>query len=183
MKLWRSLAEHPVWLGERFTRGQAWVDLLMHAAHEEHQVVRGGRARTVPRGAVLTSQLALAKRWRWDRKTVVRFLRLLISLDMIRDISAVRGAGIGYTLLTLKNYARFQSDTRATLDISTDISRPISRPTGEDFQRDIYAPFTPHAEEGLRRIKKERSARARSRISIDHSQNGVGKSVDRRSEP
>jgi hypothetical protein len=131
IKLWRQLAEHELWLRERFTRGQAWCDLLMSANHTEHQLVRGGRPITVRRGQVYGSQVALARRWRWTRETVGLFLKDLNKAGMISDIIAVRGADIGYTLLTISNYERYQGVPAEVSDISSDIPKNGSKRSKE----------------------------------------------------
>jgi hypothetical protein len=165
IKLHRRLATHELWTAERFTRGQAWADLLMAAAHVEHQVIRAGRAITVPRGGVLTSQVALAARWGWNRKSVVTFFSLLRSLDMVADISTVRGAGIGYTLLNVKNYERFQSVPPGAAGISADIS-------GHD-ERTERRTFSGHSEEGSNNVtKKGKKQRADARSPSRSSLNG-----------
>ena len=130
----------------------------MAAAHVEHQVIRAGRAITVPRGSVLTSQVALAGRWEWNRKSVIAFLKLLRSLDMVADISAVRGAGIGYTLLSIKNYERFQGAPPAVADISGDISFPE--------KGTIKRTFSGHSEEGSNNDLKKGKKRAARGSSI-----------------
>lgn len=144
VRLHRRLRRHPLWGSERFSRGQAWVDLLLDAAHTDHEVVRGGRVIAVPRGAVFTSQSGLAERWSWTRETVGKFLKLLEKQAMIADISAVRGAGIGYTLFRISNYKRFQSNGHAASAISPDIS-PDVKPT-----------FRRHSEEGSKHGKKQK---------------------------
>ena len=43
--VYRSLSEHPLWLGEPFTRGQAWVDLLMLVNYKDSRImIEIGRA-------------------------------------------------------------------------------------------------------------------------------------------
>jgi hypothetical protein len=107
VKFHRSLAEHELWLGERFTKGQAWADLLLLASHKDHICTAGNVATSVRRGQVLTSQVKLAKRWRWNRETVGRFLKLLETLEMCR-IETSKRTDTGYTLITLLNYGRLQ---------------------------------------------------------------------------
>lgn len=34
VKLWRRLKDSDLWLSEKFTRGQAWADLVMLANHK-----------------------------------------------------------------------------------------------------------------------------------------------------
>ena len=80
----RQLAEHPLWLRERFTPGQAWVDLLLAAAWDDHESFATHGPSWIKRGQLLTSQMKLASRWRWDRETVRRFLRELERHGMVR---------------------------------------------------------------------------------------------------
>jgi len=130
VQLHRKLADHPVWTRERFTRGQAWVDLILLASYQDHIVVQGNRAVTVKRGQVLTSQVTLAKRWRWNRETVRAFLRLLNSLNMVA-IETSKATDTGYTLVTLLNYDLYQgysSDSKALPSaIETSIEPPSNR--------------------------------------------------------
>jgi hypothetical protein len=42
IKLWRRLKDSDLWLKEKFTRGQAWVDLLMLANHREGHIRKRG---------------------------------------------------------------------------------------------------------------------------------------------
>ncbi len=109
---YRSLAQHELWLMERFTRGQAWADLLLLAAHRDHICTTGNVATPVGRGQVLTSQMKLAERWRWNRETVARFLKLLRTLEMA-SIETSKRTDTGYTLITLLNYERLQRRSAA----------------------------------------------------------------------
>ena len=73
----RSLLDDPLWLSEPFTRGQAWVDLLGLASHNQSEYwVRGIRVE-LKRGDVGRSEVHLAKRWMWSRGKVRRFLAAL----------------------------------------------------------------------------------------------------------
>jgi hypothetical protein len=126
----RQLADHPIWTQERFTRGQAWVDLILLASYADHVSLRGTEALTVTRGQVLTSQVRLAARWGWNRKTVRGFLEALKAAAMA-DIETSRATDTGYTIITLRNFKRFQDianrpadiENGTALDIRTDIER------------------------------------------------------------
>jgi hypothetical protein len=114
----RRLLDHSIWSGERFTRGQAWVDLILRAAHDDHVVLQGNRTLPVARGQVLTSQVKLADRWRWDRETVGRFLRVLKLHGMVA-IETSKATDTGYTLITLLNYNVFQGNAGHVADIGS----------------------------------------------------------------
>lgn len=74
IKAHRVLAFSDLWLAEKFTRGQAWFDLLMLANYKTgHLRLRGVRV-DVPRGHVGYSEASLALRWKWSRPKVRRCL-------------------------------------------------------------------------------------------------------------
>jgi hypothetical protein len=74
IKLYRKLQQNDLWTFEPFTRGQAWVDLLLLANHKDGFIrVRGIRVE-VKRGQVGWSEIKLAERWKWSRGKVRRFL-------------------------------------------------------------------------------------------------------------
>lgn len=112
----RQLADHSLWTGERFTRGQAWVDLILMASYADHICFQGNRPLEVKRGQLLTSQVKLAARWRWNRKTVRGFLEALKAASMA-DIQTSKETDTGYTLVTLLNYNLYQGEERAPLAI------------------------------------------------------------------
>jgi DNA replication protein DnaD len=73
------LRDSPRWLEEKFTRGQAWVDLLMLTNHTDGQIRKRGVPVEVHRGEIGWSEEALAERWKWSRGKVRRFLAELSS--------------------------------------------------------------------------------------------------------
>jgi hypothetical protein len=131
VKLHRQLMDHPIWTGERFSRGQAWVDLFMMAWHRDTRTMRGSKWVDVQRGQVLTTQKWLAQRWRWDRKTVKRYLVFLENAKMCHT-ATVGDRDSGYTLITICNYNKFQEPQNDVRDTAT---------VGD---RDTDAPQTPH---------------------------------------
>ncbi len=83
VKLHRKLADNELWLSEPFTRGQAWVDMLLLANHAPGFVRRRGIIVKVERGQVAWSQEALARRWNWSKNKVRRFFAELSARSMI----------------------------------------------------------------------------------------------------
>lgn len=68
IKLYRQLQDCPIWYGERFSKGQAWVDLLMLANHSDKKIMFNGDFTTIQRGQYLTSMVKLSEKWKWNRK-------------------------------------------------------------------------------------------------------------------
>lgn len=99
----RSILNHWIWTGERYTRGQAWLELIMLAAWRDDTVLYRGRLVHKKRGQVHASLGWLADRWRWNRKTVAAFLDTLVTEGMA-DVEK----GQDGTIITLKNYDVYQ---------------------------------------------------------------------------
>lgn len=110
IRLHRQIRENEFWRQRRrFSKAEAWVDLLMDAAFEDHEAILGNTVIPIKRGQALISQRAKAGQWGWARNTVHSFLSLLARREMVSH-EMNRGPEGGYTLVTIKNYGRFQSD-------------------------------------------------------------------------
>lgn len=104
VKLYRSVADNPLWVSEPFTRGQAWIDLIMLVNHETRRIVfSDGTDIVVNEGQHFTSFDHLAKRWHWGRTKVIRYLDYLANHHMILRTGTRRG-----TIITLINWGIYQ---------------------------------------------------------------------------
>lgn len=102
-KVNRSLLDHPLWLSEPFTKGQAWVDLIGLAAFKDHTNYYNGHRQEIHRGQLFVSSAFLEKRWKWSRNKVRAYLK-----DLVKDgMCVVQGTTEG-TTITIENYAFFQ---------------------------------------------------------------------------
>lgn len=92
------------WIWEKpFSRGQAWIDLILLANYENKKIPYKNEVITCHRGDVNLSIQFLADKWGWDRKTVRNYLKLLESDGMV----AVK-CTTHRTTITLINYDNFQ---------------------------------------------------------------------------
>lgn len=107
VKISVSLMDHFVWNGEPFTRGQAWVDLIMLVNHEPTKTVVDGQVIEVGIGEYVTSIRRLADRWNRSVKWVMDYLDLLRSDNMVETKVVGHGKN-SKTLLFLVNYEGFQ---------------------------------------------------------------------------
>ena len=81
----RKLRDHWLWDDPRkFSKAEAWIDLLMSANHAEAKIMLKGKLFTCNRGDTMQSLETIAERWKWSRQTVRRFLELLEKEGMIR---------------------------------------------------------------------------------------------------
>lgn len=83
IKLYRQLADKDLWLAEPFTRGQAWVDLILLANHKAGHIRKRGVRIDLQAGECGWSERELAARWKWSRGKVRRFFDELEEDEMI----------------------------------------------------------------------------------------------------
>jgi len=135
IRLHRKVRDHWFWpQRHRYSHFEAWIDLLLSANHRQGKVPIGSKLITVERGQVLTSQLSLARRWRWNRKTVNAFLKITKG-DQILDFESSKEVHTGFTLITIRNYSKYQGKENEALDIEAD-NGTDTRGTTEGQPRD-----------------------------------------------
>jgi hypothetical protein len=105
IKLHRQIEENEFYFDERFTKVQAWIDLLLLAGHKERTIwIRGNEIHLNP-GDLAWSMRNLSKRWRWNRRTTELFLSALEKREMIHR----RKSNIT-TLVSIINWHKYQVD-------------------------------------------------------------------------
>lgn len=77
IKLHRKIMENPMYFEEKFSYAMAWIDLLLLASHKPTKILVRGIVLDLEAGDLFYSQEELAKRWKWSRKKVNRYLNLL----------------------------------------------------------------------------------------------------------
>lgn len=101
----RRLFEHQLWGEERkFSRFEAWLDIIQSARFEDTKQLIGNRFIVVKRGQMLVSLRFLASRWQWSTKKVNTFLELLIQDKMIIKETPKE---TGQTVITVCNYDKY----------------------------------------------------------------------------
>ena len=111
-KIYRSIQDHWLWTCEPFSRGQAWIDLLLMANHKDAKVMVNGSLEFVERGQRITAIRKLANRWKWSTKKVTHFLDQLVKDNMIEY-----STNNSKTLITILNYDKFQGkETPLSID-------------------------------------------------------------------
>jgi len=104
VKLHRNLLVNDLWRSEPFTKGQAWVDLLLLANFSDGFFFNRGIRVDVKRGQVGMSELQLSLRWRWSRTKVKSFFLLLEKEQQI-----VQHRNNVNSLITIVNYDLYQT--------------------------------------------------------------------------
>ena len=108
IKLHRQIMDNPLYFSEPFSRTQAWIDLLLLANHKENYFFKRGIKVTVCIGQVGYDIDSLAKRWKWSRGKVERFI-----LHLEKEGNVVRQKNNVSTLISISKYAEYQSDSKA----------------------------------------------------------------------
>lgn len=106
IKISRDLPNH--WLWQDAERLKWWLDLLFMASWEESKVLHDTHLITLERGQMIASISFLASRWKKSEHTVIKFLKILESEEMIVRSVLHRQTPI----LTICNYAKYQADVQ-----------------------------------------------------------------------
>ena len=119
----RSIFSHHFFAPEPYTEREAWTWLIAEAAWKPCTVRVRQSMVEIGRGELIYSTRFLAKKWRWDRSHVRRFIARLIAEKMV-DPQLNPQLTHKPTHLTICNYDKFQTE-RPTTDPQTD---PLNDP-------------------------------------------------------
>lgn len=144
VKIHRDLLDNELWSDKPFTKGQAWIDLLLLANHRDKNALLGNRTELVERGSLITSELKLMERWGWGRKKVKLFLNFLESQKMIE-----RNANNKRTAITIVNYGFYQD-----CDLEKEQQRN-SKGTTQGQHRDSKGTAKEHKQERKKERRKK----------------------------
>ena len=118
--------DNPLYKQKRkFSKFEAWIDILLSVNHREGKVLIDYSVETVNRGEFITSEVKLANKWNWDRKTVRKFLTLLQQEEMILKSSTKR-----WTSITVINWDKYQLDGQ-------EVGQEIGQEVGQDRDRGL----------------------------------------------
>lgn len=136
IKSYRPKKDDPLYFDEPFTKWQAWHDLLFLAQWETgKQTVVRGIVVDEKRGCVYMSQSSLAERWKWDRKRVIRFLRLLEKLGRVE----LQKSNV-INSISITNYEKYQSND-TTNDTTNDTHIKNIKNINNSLNRGLTPPF------------------------------------------
>ena len=105
--LYRSLLDNPIFNSEPFSKGQAWVAILMLTNHKKgYTPAKNGKLIPIERGECGYSMVALAEIFKWDRRTVKRFINLLENENMVQQKIVEN-----HSIIKVLNYDKYQYGT------------------------------------------------------------------------
>ena len=118
--LHRKISEDDIWFLEKFTKAQAWIDLILNANHKDNIIDIRGNLITIKRGQIGWSELTMSDRWKWSRNKVRGFLSFLE-----KDGKTIQQKLFKITTITtILKYEQYQTiqqkDNRKTTDDTTE---------------------------------------------------------------
>ena len=136
IKLYRKIQDNELWHLEKFTKSQAWIDMILLANHKENIFFVRGNEIKVNRGQLAWAERTLAKRWHWSRKKVRNFLEWLKSRQQI----LIEKSNI-ISIVTIQNYNQYQDrvDHRRTTE---EPQKNLNKNVKNVKKEDIYSPVT-----------------------------------------
>ncbi|MBV4423430.1 hypothetical protein [Clostridium tyrobutyricum] len=120
-----------LWQEKPFSKGQAWIDLLLSANHKDNKALIGTELINVERGSFVTSQKKLMEKWGWGNTKVRNFLELL------KEDGMISYSGKRYTEIKISNYEEYQKQTEMNPDISTSMENERIENKSTTNQRQI----------------------------------------------
>jgi hypothetical protein len=123
ISLHRKISENPLWTCEPFSRGQAWVDLILLANHKDGYFYKRGVKIDLLKGQLAWSEVALSDRWSWSRSKVRKFLN-----DLEKEQQIEQQKNNVTQVITIKNYCFYQEKGQ----------QKDSKRTAEEQQKDTY---------------------------------------------
>lgn len=174
IKIYRKLGNSKFWLSEKFTRSQAWVDLLLLANHKEGMIIVRGNIIKIKRGQVGWSEVRLAKRWKWGRTRVRNFIKYLKNEQQIEQHKNFKSSII--TILKYEEYQKTNSkeNSRRTADEQqTNTNKNVKNDKNlntECFFENKKTDSQDFLDEGLSLEPVEESFKTREQIAKDKGQ-------------
>lgn len=135
ISLHRKILEHPFYKEKRkFSKFEAWIDLLLHANHKDNKFILGNELVEVEKGSFITSELKLMERWGWSKTKVRAFLMLLECDSMI-----VQKKDRKKTTINICNYSVYQgleTEKKPQKDREETVKRP-QKDTNNNVNKEI----------------------------------------------
>ena len=106
IKINREIVNH--WLWTDSERLKWWLDLLFMAQWDDKKVLHDSHLFTLKRGQIIASVAFLCDRWEKSNKTVIKYLQMLESEEMIKREVVHRQTPI----ITICNYELYQDNVQ-----------------------------------------------------------------------
>jgi hypothetical protein len=179
----RQIRDNRFWLSEPFTKGQAWVDLILLANHKENTIFIRGNRIDVKRGQLAYSKERLAREWKWSEKKVNNFLKMMEKegqIILIKTPSVV--------VVEIVNYTQFQEkegqkkDRRRIENGQKKANNNVNNDNNEKIENQFEEFWTSyksiHTSKGNKNKSKELLLKALKKESFENIMQGLQKYMD-----
>lgn len=112
LKIHRKILDNFLWEDRPFSRGQAWIDLILIVNHEDKTTIFNGNVVEIKRGQKMTSLRKLSDRWGWSITKTKKFLEVLQSEKMLTYKSNSKNTV--YTIVNFNDYQEKQEHKNNT---------------------------------------------------------------------
>ena len=120
----REIQDHQLWRDKPFSKGQAWIDMLLLANYKDNKIIHKNKMVIINRGEFVRSERFLAGRWGWSKSKVHDFLLLLESDEMIAKKSDQKANRI--SICNYNKYQIIETKKRPVTDQSPTSHRPVT---------------------------------------------------------
>lgn len=114
IKVYRDIENNWLWKDKPFSRGQAFIDLLLMVNHQDKKILFNGDLVEVKRGSRITSLRQLGENWGWSRTKVKKFLEQLEKDNMITVKSDSKK-----TVVSIENYSLYQDNKSSEMTVKS----------------------------------------------------------------
>jgi len=142
IKLHRKIAGNWLWQDKPFSKGQAFIDLLLRANHKRSDVLFRDSLYQVEAGQFITSGLKLSAAWGWSRARTRHYLDVLQKGEVIQKKQDNRKLQI-----TIVNWDTYQSEdatdkaTDHTTGHTTDRQQSATNKNDKEVKKDKKGPL------------------------------------------
>ena len=128
--IYRQVQDHWLWQDKPFSKGQAWIDMLLLANHDDNKFLFGNELIEVKCGSFITSELKLMERWGWSKRKTRSFLDLLQSDGMIVKTSNRKRTAIN--IVKYEDYAVLRTANEPQADCDRTANEPQADTNNND---------------------------------------------------
>lgn len=137
LKIHRKILDNFLWEDRPFSRGQAWIDLILIANHEDKTTIFNGNVVEIKRGQKMTSLRKLSDRWGWSITKTKKFLEVLQSEKMLTYKSNSKNTV--YTIVNFNNYQEkqeYKNNTKITQKENRNKTKKNQKETNKNDKND-----------------------------------------------
>jgi hypothetical protein len=109
IKIYRNIATNSIWDDRPYSKGQAWIDILLRVNHQPKKVLVDEKWIEIMPGQTVWSIKDMAEKWGWSRGKVSRFVNGLQSEQMLHQKRTSK-----FTQITVVNWKKYQQNGHQT---------------------------------------------------------------------